>query len=128
MSFLDNLESSLKNLESREERDPREQQRRQDDRNRALAIRPWADALKNGAYAQKLFEQAAIAGHRIRTKIYIAWIEDSLRLEAKQRRLELKPTSEGIEASFTEPDGTSKTQPLDLKSEPEALLKQWLEV
>ena len=128
MSFLDNLESSLKNLESREERDPREHQRRQDDRNRALAIGPWAEELKTSPYTQKLFEQAALAGHRIRAKIYMAWIEDTLRLEAKQRRLELRPTPNGIEAAFIEPDGESKTQPLDLKSEPEALLKQWLEL
>ncbi len=46
MSFLDNLESSLKNLESQEERDPREHQRRQDERTRAVAVGPWAEQLK----------------------------------------------------------------------------------
>ena len=46
MSFLDNLENSLKSLESREERDPGERKRRESDRARALAAGPWADRLK----------------------------------------------------------------------------------
>jgi hypothetical protein len=127
MSYLDNLESSLKNLESREERDPREHQRRQEDRTRAVAVGPWAEELKTGPYTQKLFEQAALAGHRIRTKIYMAWFDDMLRLEARERRLELRPTADGIVAALIEIDGTTITQPVDLKSDPEKLLKQWLE-
>jgi len=127
MSYLDNLESSLKNLESREERDPREHQRRQEDRTRAVAVGPWAEELKTGPYTQKLFEQAALAGHRIRTKIYMAWFDDMLRLEARERRLELRPTADGIVAALIESDGTTITQPVDLKSDPEKLLKQWLE-
>jgi hypothetical protein len=127
MSFLDNLESSLKNLESREERDPREHQRRQEQKTRALEVGPWAEQLKNGPYTQKLFEEAALAGHRIRTKIYMAWFDDMLRLEAKQRRLELQPTAEGVVAAFIEPDGATKTQAVDLKGNPDELLRQWLD-
>jgi hypothetical protein len=126
MSFLDNLESSLKSLESREERDPREHLRRQEERTRAVAIGPWADLLKNGPYTQKLFEDAALAGHRIRTKIYMAWFEDTLRLEAKQRRLELRPTAEGIVAAFIETDGATRTRAVDLEGEPSKLLGEWL--
>jgi hypothetical protein len=127
MSFLDNLESSLKNLESQEERDPREHQRRREERSRAVAVGPWAEQLKNGPYTQKLFEQAALAGHRIRTKIYMAWFDDMLRLEARQRRLELRPTAEGIVAAFVEIDGATKTQAVNLKSDPAELLQQWLD-
>ncbi len=127
MSFLDNLESSLKNLEALEERDPREHQRRQDERKRAAAVAPWADELRNGPFTQKLFDQAAVAGHRIRTKIYMAWIDDTLRLGARERSLELRPTAEGIVASFIEPDGSTKTQPVDLKKDPAELLAQWLD-
>lgn len=127
MSFLDNLESSLKNLESREERDPREHQRRQEERTRAVAVGPWAEQLKTSPYTQKLFEQAALTGHKIRTKIYMAWFDDMLRLEAKQRRLELRPTAEGIVAAFIEPDGETKTQAVNLKSDPGVLLQQWLD-
>jgi hypothetical protein len=127
MSYLDNLESSLKNLESQEERDPREHQRRQEERSRATAVGPWAEQLKTGPYTQKLFEQAALAGHRIRTKIYMAWFDDMLRLEARQRRLEFRPTAEGIVAAFVEPDGATKTQAVNLKSDPAELLQQWLD-
>jgi len=127
MSFLDNLESSLKNLESREERDPREHLRRQEERTRAVAVGPWAETLKTGPYTQKLFEQAALAGHRIRTKVYMAWFDDTLRLEAKQRRLELRPTAQGIVAAFIEPDGATQTQAVDLTSDPDELLRRWLD-
>jgi hypothetical protein len=126
MSFLDNLESSLKNLESQEERDPREHLRRQEDRKRAVAIGPWAEQLKTSPYTQKLFEQAALAGHRIRTKIYMAWFDDMLRFEARQRRLELRPTAEGIIAAFIEPDGATQSRSVDLTGDPAELLIQWL--
>jgi hypothetical protein len=126
MSFLDNLENSLKSLESREERDPGEQRRKEDERSRARAAAPWAEKLKTSAYTQQLFEQTAIAGHRIRTKIYLAWIDSTLRLEAKGRRLELQPTPDGIKASMVEEDGTSRTESLDLGGKPEDLLDKWL--
>jgi hypothetical protein len=125
--FLDNLESSLKSLEDSEERDPREHLRRQEERTRAVAAGPWAERLKNGPYIQKLFEQAALAGHRIRTKIYMAWFDDTLRLEAKERRLELRPTADGVIAAFIETDGTTKTLAVDLTSDPSDLLGQWLD-
>jgi hypothetical protein len=127
MSFLDNLESSLKNLESQEERDPREHQRRQEERKRSVAVGPWAEQLKTGPYTQKLFEQAALAGRRIRTKIYMAWFDDMLRLEARERRLEFRPTADGIVAAFIETDGATKTQAVNLKSDPAELLQQWLD-
>jgi hypothetical protein len=127
MGFLDNLESSLKSLEDSEERDPREHLRRQEERTRAVAIGPWAERLKNGPYTQKLFDQAAAAGHRLRTKIYMAWFDDTLRLEAKQRRLELRPTADGIVAALIEIDGATKTQAVDLAGDPSELLRQWLD-
>jgi len=127
MSYLDNLESSLKSLESQEERDPREHQRRQEERQRVVAVGPWAEELKTSPYTQKLLEASAIAGHKIRTKIYMAWFEEVLRLEARQRRLELRPTAEGIVAAFIEPDGETKTQAVDLKGDPAQLLQQWLD-
>ena len=126
MSFLDNLENSLKSLESREERDPGEQRRKDDDRAQTRAAAPWAEKLRTSEYTQRLFEQAAIAGHRIRTKIYMAWIESTLRLEARGRRLELQPASDGIRAAMIEPDGSTQTLPVDLSGKPEDLLEKWL--
>jgi hypothetical protein len=127
MSFLDNLESSLKSLESQQERDPREHERRQEERQRAVAAGPWAEQLKTGPYTQRLFEQAALAGHRIRTKIYMAWFDDVLRLEARERRLELRPTAKGIVAAFVEPNGDTKTEAVNLESDPAPLLQRWLD-
>jgi hypothetical protein len=127
MGFLDNLENSLKSLESREERDPAERQRREDDQARLRAIAPWAEKLKTSDYTKKLFDEAALAGHRIRTKIYMAWMDSTVRLEAKGRRLELRPTPDGIVAAFIQPGGETVTEPLDLEGEPQLLLNKWLE-
>jgi hypothetical protein len=126
MSFLDNLENSLKSLESREERDPDAGKRRQDERARTLAAAPWAEQLKSSPFTQTLMEKAALTGHRLRTKIYIAWMDTTLRLEAKGRKLDLEPTPTGIRANFIEPDGTISQRTIDLASDPEDLLKNWL--
>lgn len=126
MGFLDNLESSLKSLESREERDPDAGKRRHEERERTLAAAPWAEQLKGSPFTQALMEQAALAGHRLRTKIYIAWMDTTLRLEAKGRKLDLEPTPSGVQANFIEPDGAVSHQPVDLASNPEDLLKTWL--
>ncbi len=126
MGFLDNLENSLKSLETQEERDGSSHQRREGERARALAIGPWAEKLRTSDYTKQLFDKAALAGHRIRTKIYMAWFDEMLRLEARQRRLQLKPTADGIVAEFVEPDGESHAEPVDLNSDPQVLIDKWL--
>lgn len=126
MGFLDNLENSLKSLESQEERDPAAQTRRDEERARALASAPWAEQLKSSPFTQQLFEQAAVTGHRLRTKIYIAWLDATLRLEAKSRRLDLEPTPDGIVAHYIEPDGARSQTKVDLNGNPEELLRGWL--
>ena len=126
MGFLDNLENSLNSLERADERDTGAQQRQQDDRARALAVAPWAEKLRNSEFTKQLFDKAAIAGHKIRTKIYMAWLENVLRLEARERRLELKPTSTGVIAEFIEPEGHVRARPLDLETDPQALIDEWL--
>lgn len=127
MGFLDNLEDSLKSLEAQDERDSGSNHRkREEERARLLAEAPWAEKLKASAYTTQLFDKAAAAGHRLRTKVYMAWFDNTLRLEARERRLELRPTAEGISAVFAEPDGSSKTQAVDLEGDPQTLLDQWL--
>lgn len=126
MSFLDNLENSLKSLESREERDPAEQERREEKRNLRLAAAPWAEKLKAAPFTQALFEQATLAGHRLRTKVYMSWFDDVLALQAKERKLELRPTPDGIVAAFIESDRAETLQPVDLEGDPAALIGQWL--
>jgi len=126
MSFLDNLENNLKSLESREEKDPAEYERREQKRNFVRAAAPWAAKLKAAPFTQALFEQATIAGHRLRTKVYMSWFDDVLALQARDRKLELRPTPDGITAAFVEADRAEHLQPLDLNSDPAALIQQWL--
>lgn len=127
MGFLDNLENSLKSLEAQGERDSGSNYRkREEERARLLLEAPWAEKLKTSAYTTQLFDKAAAAGRRLRTKVYMAWFDNTLRLEARERRLELRPTAEGITAVFAEPDGSSKTQHVDLEGDPQTLLDQWL--
>jgi hypothetical protein len=126
MDFLDNLENSLKNLEQQGERDSDAAARQNEARRLAGQIAPWADTLKKSAYVQNLFEKAAVAGHRLRSKIYIAWLEGNLRLEAKGRWCEIRPTPAGIQYEFVESEGGTVTHPLDLSSDPDTLLSAWL--
>jgi hypothetical protein len=126
MGFLDNLENSLKSLETQDERDPNEHQKRQDQRAQAVAIAPWADQLKTSDWTLKLFDSAAAAGHRIRAKVYMAWFENTLRLEARTRVMEVRPTTDGIIAEYERPDGERVVEPVNLNSNPEELLSKWL--
>jgi hypothetical protein len=126
MDFLDNLENSLKNFEQQQERDSDSAVRQLEARRLAAEIAPWADALKTSSYVQTLFEKTAIAGHRLRTKIYIAWLDKVLRLEAKGQWCEIRPTRSGIEYEFISPGKGKITQPLDLSSDPDTLLTHWL--
>lgn len=130
MSFLDNLENSLKSLESTEEAAEgrlREHDRRQAERARSLATAPWAEKLKTSPFTSSLLKQATAAGFQLRAKVYISWIGSNLRLEARGQRLELQPTGEGIIAAFSGEGAEPRTQAVNLDSDPEALVKQFLQ-
>jgi hypothetical protein len=116
----------LKSLESTEERDPNKARRRQEERTRTLAAAPWANQLKDSDYTKALFEKAAVRGHRLRSKIYMAWFDSMLRLEMRGRVLELKPTSQGIVAEYADPEGDLKREAVDLAGDPDELLEHWI--
>jgi hypothetical protein len=105
MSYLDNLENNLKALENQEERDPekvrREQERREAERSAALLRAPYADALKNSPFTLELLTQCRVIGHQQRVLVQFTWLGESLRLDAKAKRMLLEPTSEGITAVFS---------------------------
>ncbi len=126
MSFLDNLENSLKSLESQDERGGNDRQQRDAERKAALAAAPWAEKLKTGPYTQELLKQATRIGFQMRAKVYIAWLGTTLKLETRERKLELRPTPEGIVALFIEPEKPTREQPVDLSANPEELIRQWL--
>lgn len=128
MGFLDNLEDNLKSMESRDERDPRENARRREaERASSAAVQPWADQLKASPFTQALLEHATLAGHQQRAKVYIAWIGKNLRLDLREHRLELRPTPEGITAVYAVGGEERRTEPVDLNSDPAALVARWLE-
>lgn len=126
MGFLDNLESNLKALESREGRDPRERGLRAEDRARAAASAPWASKLKRSAYVETLLAATAPAAHRLRSKIYIAWLDTTLRLESRGKKLDLRPTPGGVVAVFLEGGRETHSEAVDLDRGPGDLLDRWL--
>jgi len=105
MSYLDNLENNLKALENQEERDPqkvrREQERREAERTAALLRAPHAEALKNSPFTLELLTQCRAIGHQQRVLVQFTWLGETLRLDAKEKRMLLAPTSEGIAAVFS---------------------------
>ena len=129
MSFLDNLENNLKTLESQEEgKEDKERQHRERESRRASAqaAAPYAEELKKGPYTAELLKQAARVGHGMRVKVHVAWLGSTLRLEARERRLELRPTAGGIVAFYLENNQETRSPPLDLKGSPEGLVREWL--
>jgi hypothetical protein len=129
MSFLDNLENNLKSLESQEEgKESAERQHRAREMERASmqAIAPYAEELKKSPFTAGLLTQAARVGHSLRVKVHVAWLGTTLRLEARERRLELRPTASGIVAAYLENGREVRTTPLDLNGNPEELVRQWI--
>jgi hypothetical protein len=123
MSFLDNLENNLKALESLEPGGLDDRKRREAERERAIAAAPWAERLKKSPFVGKLMRDLTRAGFTRRMKVNFVWIGRSLRLEAIDQRVELEPTPRGVEAVF--PD---RRIPVDLDGEPDALIREWMEI
>jgi len=128
MSFLDNLENNLKALESRDEKgaDRSDRQRRDAERAQAIAAAPWAEKLKQSPFTQELLGHVTRLGHQMRAKVYITWLGQTLRLEARGRKLELRPTPDSVVAAFIENNEEVRTQPVNLEGKPEELAQQWL--
>jgi hypothetical protein len=132
MSFLDNLENNLKALESREEKDPakvkRDQERQAADRDAARARAPHAEALKTSAFTGELLTQCRVVGHTQRVLVRFTWLGETLRLDAKEKRMELVPTPQGIEAVYSVDGAETKRHFVDPAKEDAAkLVKGWLE-
>jgi hypothetical protein len=129
MSYLDNLESSLKNLETNEERSvdlQRDRQHRASEKARALAAAPHADALKNGNFTHDFLAHATRIGFAMRIKVQPTWLGNILRLQARERRMEFRPTPDGVFAFYFEDDQETGSEPVDLQGNAEELAKRWL--
>jgi hypothetical protein len=131
MSFSDNLENNLKNLESHDERDAaggaHSQQRRRDQRASVLAAAPYAEKLKNGKFTAALLTHSTRIGHGLRTKVNIIWLGSTLRLQAREHRLELRPTPDGVMAHYFVAEKETKKEKVDLAGNAEKLAKEWLD-
>jgi hypothetical protein len=130
MSFLDNLENNLKALESREEKDPaalaRQAVEREAARSVALKVAPHAEALRNGPFKDGLLTACRDIGHRSRILVRPIWVDSTLRLEAGAKKLELRPTPDGVVAVFLEGGVEQESVPVDLSSDPIKLAEKWL--
>ncbi len=126
MSFLDSLENNLKALEGTEHSGLDDYKRRESERKRTAAAAPWAEQLKRSPYTQALMQEATRAGYQIRTKVNFVWIDTVLRLEARNHRLELRPTAEGIAAVYLKGTAELKRQVIDLKGKPSGILNDWI--
>jgi hypothetical protein len=129
MSFLDNLENTLNSLERSEQgKDDAERARRTraSDRAQAEAVAPFAEQLKQSPFTAELLKQAARVGFSLRTTVHIAWLGTTLRLEARDKRLELRPTPQGIVAGYMENGQETRTEACDLNGSPEELVRKWL--
>src|SRR5712691_11941367 len=120
MSFSDNLENDLKNLEAQDERDPisiaRSHQRKLSQRSSVLAAAPHAEKLRSGKFTSGLLTHSTRIGHGLRTKVNIIWLGPTLRLEARDHRLELRPAPEGVMAHFLLNGKELKKQKVDLNA------------
>lgn len=130
MGFLDNLESNLKALESRSERDPqalaREAAAREAVRSAALEIAPHAQALRNGSFKDGLLTACREIGHGRRILVRPVWIDSTLRLEAGAKKLELRPTPSGVLAVFFDGGREGESVLIDLSSDPVKVAEKWL--
>jgi hypothetical protein len=131
MGYLDNLEDNLKALENQEQRDPekikREQERRDEERTAALQRAPHADALKNSPFTSELLTQCRAIGHGQRVLVQFTWLGETLRLDAKEKRLQLTPDAKGITAIFSvNGDVTDRATVDPNKDDAAALAKRWL--
>jgi hypothetical protein len=129
MGFLDNLESALNIAESREDRAAQgssESKRREASRADVLAAGANAHKLKTSRYTNELLSVMTRLGYTRRIKVRVAWIGSNLRFEARDRRLELRPTAQGIVAVFGVGAAELHQQSVELNSRPEKLAKEWM--
>jgi hypothetical protein len=73
-----------------------------------------------------LLKQATRIGYATRTKVHLAWIGTTLRLEARGSKLELRPTPQGVVAVFIENNAEVRSVAVDLGGNPESLAREWL--
>jgi hypothetical protein len=59
-------------------------------------------------------------------KVNLAWIGTTLRLEARDHRLELRPTPGGVVAVFLRETEEIRSEAIDLAGDPRQLTGEWM--
>lgn len=130
MSYLDNLENSLKALERQEERDPAERKRRDEalraEQADAAAAAPFLEELKHGAFIQTFLAHASVEGRKLRILVRPVWLGNVLRLDAGPRRIEFRATPSGIEAAMSVDGAPSRATVVLPNDDPRQLAADWL--
>jgi hypothetical protein len=86
------------------------------------------DALRESAFTSELLGQCRLIGRELRVLVQFTWIGETLRLDAKSKRMELSPTAEGIVAVMSEDGAVLREAAVDLeKNDAAALVRQWLQ-
>ena len=128
MGFLDNLENTLKNAERTNDRedDMAATLSRAAELQEIRAAAPHAEALRNGKWTQDLLTHCVTIGHGQRVRVGMTWIGTTLRLDAREKRLDLQPNAQGILGIFSVDGAITALEPIDLNSDAEALARKWL--
>lgn len=128
MGFLDNLENTLKNAERESEREDNKANiaSRAEELAALRAAAPNAEILKKGQWTQDLLTQAVTIGHGLRMRVGMAWIGTTLRLEAKEKRLDLLPTASGIDAVYFVDGVETSREQVNMDSDAGLLARKWL--
>jgi len=128
MGFLDNLEDTLKNAERGAEREDEKSAStsRTAELEAIRAAAPNAEALKKGQWTQDLLTQCVTLGHSQRIRVGMAWIGATLRLDAREKRLDLQPTADGVIAIYSVDGAETAREPVDLQSDAAAFAQKWL--
>ena len=126
MGFLDNLENAVKSMEAQDQQDPLAEQRRRDHQKEARIAAPYAEELRNGPFSAALMNFVADLSFDYRTKVLIAWIDTTLRFEARGHRLELRPTADGIVSVFMNGREELRSERVTARTNPEKLAREFL--
>jgi hypothetical protein len=85
------------------------------------------EALRSSPFTSELLTQCRTIGHGQRVLVQFTWLGESLRLDAKSKRMELAPTAEGITAVFSLDGQETGRQAVDPNvDDPSALARLWL--
>jgi hypothetical protein len=128
MGFLDNLENTLKAAERAGEREDAKGAHvsRAAEMEAIRAAGPNAELLKKSQWTQELLTHCVTIGHGQRVRVGMAWIGTTLRLEAREKRMDLEPTAAGVTAIYTVDGVETGREAVVIGTDAAGLARKWL--